>query len=187
MKTSQTGISLIKRFEGCRLETYRCSAGALTIGYGHTGSDVKPGMMITQAQAEAYLAADLKRFERAVDKTRLDLTQRSFDALVSFAYNCGVGNLSKLCKKGRTQWEIAAKILTYNRAGGKVIDGLTRRRKEEAELFKSGIKSDHEVALEVLDDLWGKGTVRRNRLIDAGYSYGNVQKAVNAILLDDGK
>lgn len=184
MKTSQRGIDLIKRFEGCRLDAYTCPAGKLTIGYGHTGSDVTTGMKISQAQAEAYLIADLKRFEKAVEKTGLDLTQNEFDALVSFAYNCGEGSMRKLVKN-RTLVEIAAKIPSYNKAGGKVVNGLTRRRKEEQALFKDGMKSDYDVALEVLDGLWGSGVTRKSRLTAAGYSYGNVQKEVNRLVRGD--
>jgi len=184
MKTSSTGIELIKKYEGCKLLAYKLPGEKYhTIGYGHNGQDVEAGQVITHERAEELLKHDLARFEKAVDKTGLDLTQKSFDALVSFAYNCGAGNLSRLCKN-RTQWEIAAKMLTYNRANGKVLSGLTRRRKDEAGLFRSGIKSDHEIALEVLDDLWGGGVTRKNRLTAAGYSYGNVQKEVNRILSD---
>lgn len=184
MKTSQRGIDIIKKYEGCRLDAYRCPAGKLTIGYGHTGADVTQGMKISQAQAEAYLVADLKRFENAVEKTGLDLTQNEFDALVSFAYNCGEGSMRKLVKN-RTLVEIAAKIPSYNKAGGKVVNGLTRRRKEEQALFKDGMKTDYDIALEVLDGLWGSGVTRKNRLTAAGHSYGNVQKEVNRLVRGD--
>ena len=98
MKTSQNGINLIKQFEGCRLTAYKPVATEkyYTIGYGHYGADVSPNMKITQAQADAYLVADLKRFEDSVNVTRLILNQNQFDALVSFTYNCGAGNLKKL-------------------------------------------------------------------------------------------
>lgn len=184
MKTSQRGIDLIKSFEGCRLDAYTCPAGKLTIGYGHTGADVTQGMKISQAQADAYLIADLKRFEKAVEKTGLDLTQNEFDALVSFAYNCGEGSMRKLVNN-RTLIEIAAKIPSYNKAGGKVVNGLTRRRKEEQALFKDRMKSDYDIALEVLDGLWGSGVTRKSRLTAAGYSYGNVQKEINRILASE--
>ena len=181
MKTSQRGIDLIKQFEGCRLESYVCPAGKLTIGYGHTGPDVKPNMMISQAQAEALLVSDLQRFEKAVEKTGLDLTQNEFDSLVSFAYNCGEGNMRKLVKN-RTLVEIAAKITSYNKGGGKELPGLTKRRKAEQALFRDGMKTDYDIAIEVLDGLWGSGATRKQRLTAAGYSYGNVQKEVNRIV-----
>lgn len=137
MKTSQKGIDLIKRFEGCRLTAYQDSVKVWTIGYGHT-SGVKSGMKITQAQAEDYLRADLATFEKAVNKITQEqgFNQNQFDALVSFAYNCGVGNLNKLCI-GRTKLEIGSKMLLYNKAGGKVLDGLTKRRQAEYALYNT--------------------------------------------------
>lgn len=89
MKTSQNGINFIKQHEGLKLETYTCSAGKLTIGYGHT-SGVTPGMKITEKQAEDFLCQDLKRFESALNKLVIvPLTQNQFDALVSFTFNNG--------------------------------------------------------------------------------------------------
>ena len=139
MKTSPIGISLIKQFEGCRLTAYKPvpTEQYWTIGYGHYGADVTPGMRITQSQAEAFLKTDLAKFEQAVERTFLPLNQNQFDALVSFAYNCGVGNLKKLVD-GRTLPQIANKMLSYNKAGGKVLSGLVRRREAERTLFLSG-------------------------------------------------
>ena len=141
MKTSQNGINLIKQFEGCRLSAYKPvpTEQYWTIGYGHYGPDVTPGMKISQAQAEALLAVDLKKYEDAVSKyAEIPLTQNQFDALVSFAYNCGAGNVKKLLT-GRNASQIADAILKYDKAGGKVLAGLTRRRKRERELFLSGV------------------------------------------------
>ena len=136
MKTSQRGVDLIKSFEGCRLTAYKPvpTEKYWTIGYGHYGPDVIPGVKITQLQAEQYLKKDLEKFESAVTKTGLDLNQNEFDALVSFAYNCGAGNLNKLVS-GRTKEQIAEKMLSYNKGGGKVLAGLTRRRNSERALF----------------------------------------------------
>ena len=93
MKTSQNGINLIKKYEGCRLTAYKCPAGLWTIGYGHT-KNVKSGQKITQKQAENFLKQDLKTFEKGVEKAvKVRLNQNQFDALVSFAYNCGLGAL----------------------------------------------------------------------------------------------
>ena len=133
---------MIKRYEGIRLSAYKpvSTEKYWTIGYGHYGPDVTRDMVITYAQAEAYLRADLDKFERAVD-AQGDWTQSQFDALVSFAYNCGTGNLKKLCK-GRTPDQIADAMLLYNKAGGKVLSGLTRRRQEERALFLSGQAKD---------------------------------------------
>lgn len=143
MKTSQRGIDLIKGFEGCKLVAYKPvpTEQYWTIGYGHYGADVIPGQKITPGQAETYLKADLEKFEKAVDALGLNLNQNQHDALTSFAYNCGVGNLKKLCE-GRTLPQIADKMLAYNKAGGKVLAGLTRRRNAERALFLTGCKVD---------------------------------------------
>ena len=140
MKTSQKGIDLIKRFEGCRLQAYKAvpTEQCYTIGYGHYGSDVLPGMSITQAQADALLMQDLMRYEAAVSDAGLKLNQNQFDALVSFAYNCGCGNLKKLVK-GRDTQQIADAMLMYNKSGGNVLAGLTKRRQAERDLFTSGM------------------------------------------------
>lgn len=138
MKTSQKGIDLIKSFEGCKLTAYQDTVHVWTIGYGHTGG-VKSGQKITKAQAEDFLKADLAKFEKAVNALKMDFNQNQFDALVSFAYNCGTGNLNKLCK-GRTNAEIGSKMLLYNKAGGKVLAGLTRRRNAENKLYNAPMK-----------------------------------------------
>lgn len=150
------GLELIKSFEGLRLEAYRCPAGKWTIGFGTT-SGVYPGMKITKAQAEKMLIADCQKFADAVDNIQnvpltesLNSNQR--DALISFSYNCGTGNLKKLCK-GRTLEEIADALLLYNKANGKVLAGLTRRRKAERELFlkpTQSIKQEENFQLKTL-------------------------------------
>lgn len=136
MKTSQHGIDLIKQFEGCRLNAYMDAVGVPTIGYGHIVG-VKMGDKITQAQAEQLLKDDLVKYENGVNSlTRYIFNQNEFDALVSFAYNLGVGNLSKLtANQTRNKGQIADAILLYNKAGGKVLSGLTKRRKSERDLF----------------------------------------------------
>ncbi len=133
MKINNAGLELIKSFEGCRLKAYRCPAGVLTIGWGHTGG-VKEGQVITQAQADEYLKKDLVKFEKAVDDLGQCFNENQFSALVSFAYNCGPQNLNKLCI-GRNPSEISEKILLYNKANGKTLAGLERRRKAEKKLF----------------------------------------------------
>ena len=140
MKTSANGINLIKQFEGCRLKAYKPVAAEkyYTIGYGHYGSDVSANMTITQAQADAFLASDLGKFENYVTATGLTLTQNQFDALVSFTYNCGPGNLQKLVK-GRDYQQIADAMLLYNKGANKqVLAGLVRRRTAERTLFLTG-------------------------------------------------
>lgn len=138
MTTSKAGIALIKRYEGCRLQAYKPIPAEryYTIGYGHYGPDVAPNMVISQAEAEAILVNDLKKYEQAVNSTGLTLNQSQFDALVSFAYNCGVGNLKKLVAN-RTPEQIADAMLAYNKGSGKVLPGLTKRRQEERALFLS--------------------------------------------------
>lgn len=141
MKISTTGLNLIKSFEGCRLTAYKCPAGVWTIGYGHTGG-VKSGQKITQAKADAYLKTDLAKFEKHVasyDK-KYKWTQNEFDALVSFAYN--VGSITQLTANGtRTKKQISEKILAYDKAAGKILAGLTRRRHAEKALFDKPVKS----------------------------------------------
>lgn len=157
MRTSQNGIDLIKKFEGCKLQSYKCPAGALTIGFGHTGSDVKNGMKITQEQADEYLKQDLKRFERAVNNLNLPLNQNQFDALVSFTYNCGPGNLKTLVKN-RSLAQIADALLLYNKSNGVVLNGLVKRRKAEQNLFlKQNIKQKYNVRASALNIRAGAG------------------------------
>ena len=142
MKTSSKGVSLIKSFEGCRLKAYKCPAGVWTIGYGHTAG-VKEGDTITQEQADEYLRNDLEKYEKAVLNydAIYHFNQNQFDALVSFTYNCGVGNLKNLTQNGkRTLAQISLKLLLYNKAGGVVLRGLQRRRASEKELFDTPIE-----------------------------------------------
>ena len=144
MRTSSKGVSLIKSFEGCRLKAYKCPAGVWTIGYGHTAG-VKEGDTITQEQADEYLRNDLAKYEKAVLNYDgiYHFNQNQFDALVSFTYNCGVGNLKNLTQSGkRTLAQIRERLLLYNKAGGVVLRGLQRRRAAEKELFDTPIKSD---------------------------------------------
>lgn len=132
------GLKLIKNFEGCHLTAYKCPAGVWTIGYGHTAG-VYEGMTITQEQADRFLIEDCQKSANYVDNAAYvpltdSLNENQRDALISFAYNCGAGNLKKLCK-GRTLIQIAAAMLSYNKAKGKILAGLTRRRKAEQALF----------------------------------------------------
>lgn len=137
MKTSQNGINLIKRFEGCKLTAYKCPAGVWTIAYGHTAG-VYSGMKITQQQADEFLKQDLVVYENHVNNLNRSFNQNEFDALVSFCYNCGAGSLQTLCKN-RTNAQIADALLLYNKGGGKVLQGLINRRKAERELFLKAV------------------------------------------------
>lgn len=134
MEISENGVNLIKSFEGVRLEAYKPvkTEKEYTIGYGHYG--VKAGTKITLQEAEDLLRKDLKRYENYVKATKLKLNQNQYDALVSFTYNCGSGCLQTLVKN-RTLNQIADAMLKYNKAGGKELAGLTKRRKAERDLF----------------------------------------------------
>lgn len=145
-KISKSGIDLIKSFEGLVLKPYLCSAGVPTVGYGSTiyPNGVKvtlKDLPITEQIAEAYLAHDLIYFEKNVDAYTTDLVnQNQFNALVSFAYNCGVGNLksSTLLKKVNVNPNdptISNEFLKWNKAAGKPLKGLTNRRIAEATLY----------------------------------------------------
>ncbi|MFE0619725.1 lysozyme [Bacillus altitudinis] len=143
-KISSAGIKLIKSFEGCKLTAYKPvpTEQYWTIGWGHYGPDVKQGQQITQAQADAMFVEDLAKYEAYVNNQAYvpltdKLTQNQFDALVSFTYNCGAGNLKTLCKAGRTLTDIAASITKYNKAGSNVLSGLVRRRQAELDLFNT--------------------------------------------------
>ena len=130
MKTSEKGIELIKRFEGCRLTAYKCPAGVLTIGYGHTYG-VKPLMKITQQQADTLLKGDLMIFEAGINVLNLNINQNQFDALVSFAFNLGLNalNRSTLLKKIRLNPNdntIKDEFLKWCYAAGKKLDGNYR-------------------------------------------------------------
>lgn len=136
MKTSKNGLELIKHFEGCRLTAYKPvqTEKYYTIGYGHYSADIKPNQKITQKEADKLLQQDLERFEKAVESMHYDLSQNEFDALVSFTYNCGEANLKRLTEN-RNKYQIADGLLLYNKAGGKYMAGLARRRTMERELF----------------------------------------------------
>lgn len=140
MVVDEKGYNLIKQFEGLRLTAYRCPAGKWTIGYGHT-KGVKKGMYISEAVATHFLIQDVQRVEPTINSYDgiYHWTQNEFDALASFAFNCGIGNLKKLLKYGqRPKSQIADAILLYNKANGRVLKGLVRRRNAEQKLFVKG-------------------------------------------------
>ena len=147
MKTGERGLALIKEFEGCKLKAYQCPAGIWTIGIGSThygdGTPVtKNKTLPTEKAAIALLAATIGQYEKAVNAMTVELTQNEFDALVCLCYNIGAGNflkstLVKMLKAGDDKAEIAKQFLRWDKAGGKQLAGLTRRRNAEAELFLS--------------------------------------------------
>ena len=142
-KIGQAGLNLIKQFEGCRLTAYQCSAGVWTIGYGHTAGVYK-GMKISQAQADAFLKQDIAKFEKYINNPSYvpfteQLNQNQFDALVSFAFNLGQGNVKKLCV-GRNINQIPSAMQKYCKAAGRTLPGLQRRRKAEAALYNKKVE-----------------------------------------------
>ena len=140
MNISVEGTSLIKKFEGCELEAYQDSVGVWTIGYGHI-KDVKQGDKINQDEAENLLEEEMPEYEGYInDMVEVSLEQCQFDALVSWVYNLGPTNLSsstllKVLNEGDYD-EVPFQIKRWNKAGGKVLEGLTRRREAEALLFQ---------------------------------------------------
>lgn len=143
MKVSEQGKSIVRQFEGLRLSAYRCPAGVWTIGYGHT-KGVRSGMKITEQEAEEMLEADLNEFgDQLLKYVKVPLTQHQYDALVSFAYNIGVGAFAKssalkMLNAGKPE-AVPAKMALWNKArvNGKltVLPGLVRRRAAEGALF----------------------------------------------------
>ena len=138
---------LVKHFEGCKLTSYVCSAGHNTIGYGNTfyenGVKVKPGDKITQQRADELLDVILIKFVQQTNELiKSNVNQNQRDALTDFAYNCGIGNLrsSTLLKKVNADPNdktIRDEFMKWNKGGGKVLNGLTRRREAEANLYFS--------------------------------------------------
>lgn len=198
-KISDKCLNLVKEFEGCRLTAYRDEVGVWTIGYGITNADknitgksIHKGMKISKDTAEKWLSKALtKKYLPLVLKydKHYDFNQNEIDALVSFAYN--IGSIKQLTANGtRSRTTIASKMLQYNKAGGRVYNGLTRRRKAERALFLTKVapekkpvkkKSNETIAKEVLAGKWGSGKERKKKLKAAGYNYAAVQKIVNKL------
>jgi lysozyme len=147
MKINKAGFDLIKTFEGCRLKAYKCSAGVVTIGYGSTYYPNRSPIKITDKlnsvqDAEDLLFVTVEEFENNVSALfyNVTLTQNQFNALVSFAFNLGVGALAKstLLKKAKlnpNDKTIALEFAKWVNAGGKKLPGLIRRRKAESDLY----------------------------------------------------
>ena len=145
MKISHLGLALIKRFEGCSLTPYLCPANKFTVGYGHVlGNGVTlaeaDNRIFTKEEVDVLLRTDLARFERGVLRyCTVHLSQSQFDALVSFAYNLGLGTLQRSTMRQkilRQDGQAASKeLLKYDKVGGRPLKGLTRRRQAEYRLF----------------------------------------------------
>ena len=141
MKISEQGLDLIKHFEGCELEAYKCAAGVWTIGYGHIKTAVE-GKTITQEEADSLLVEEIIEYEDYVRAAvTVPLQQHQFDALVSWTFNLGNGNLNAstmLKVLNREEYEeVPAQMARWNKAGGKVLEGLIRRREAEGLLFEN--------------------------------------------------
>jgi lysozyme len=140
MQISEEGKNLIKKFEGCELEAYKCAAGVWTIGYGHIKTAVE-GMKIDQATANELFDEEMGEYETYVNTAvTVPLSQNQFDALVSWVFNLGNGNLNastmlKVINSG-DHAGVPAQIKRWNKAGGKVLEGLIRRREAEALLYE---------------------------------------------------
>lgn len=142
LNTSHKGIELIKAFEGCKLKSYKCPAGVWTIGFGNTyyldGSKVLMGQKISQAEADMLLLKLLPKYEATVDRNiKVTVTQNQYDALVSFCWNCGSSETLFRLINQKSSDELIYQFWTthYIKGGGKVLAGLVRRRKTEADLF----------------------------------------------------
>ena len=140
MKISVEGLALIKKFEGLELNAYQCAAGVWTIGYGHTKGAFE-GQTIQKAEADEMLVLEMEEYEKAVnDAVTISIDQCMFDALVSWTYNLGPSNLNastmlKVLNSGDYDG-VPEQIKRWNKAGGKVLEGLIRRREAEALLFE---------------------------------------------------
>ena len=143
---SDRGLELIKTFEGCSLTAF-WDVNGYAIGYGHHGN-VEAWDTITQEQADELLKEDLAgNYEPSVNRydTDYNFNKNEFDALVSFCYNCGAGNLQELLKNGQaTREQISTDLPKYNKAGGVVLNGLVNRRNAELALFNEPISTDDE-------------------------------------------
>ena len=188
-RLGSAGLELIKSFEGCRLTAYKpvSTEKYWTIGWGHYGADVKQGMTITQDRADELLLEDVADSVAAVNNPiycplTAKLNQNQFDALVSFTFNCGSGSLKNLCQN-RTLEEISAKIPAYNKAGGKVLNGLVRRRAAEQELFNKAVDVSNNTTTEIEPRTVEEVQIWLNRAFHSGLTidglYGrNTKKAL---------
>ena len=140
MKTSLEGVSLIKKFEGCELEAYKCAAGVWTIGYGST-KNVQEGDVISQSHADHLLEVELEEYEGYInDLVTAPLNEDQFSALVAWVYNLGPNNLKsstmlKVLNEGKYD-EVPHQMQRWNKANGEILEGLVRRRKAESLLFQ---------------------------------------------------
>ncbi|NNU16265.1 lysozyme [Parvularcula sp. ZS-1/3] len=201
MDISNRGLNLIKEFEGLELEAYQDIVGVWTIGYGHTSMagppEVKPGMEITEAEASEILRRDLGQYENGVERAvKVEITQNMFDALVSLTYNIGVNAMkgSTFIKRiNNRDYEGAAEAMKWwNKAGGRVVAGLKRRREAEAALFLEGYSPED---TDILDDQRGapieensprRGNLGESRTVGGATAAGGAGAvAAGSVFLDN--
>jgi lysozyme len=199
MKISDRGLDLIKRFEGLELEAYQDVVGIWTIGYGHTSMagppDVVPGMEISEREAEKILKRDLQQYEEGVEKAvKAEITQNMYDALVSITYNIGVSAMKRstfIKRLNNKQYEAAAEAMHWwNKAGGRVVQGLKNRREAEAALFLEGYINDSDSAgndprgVPVEENTPRRGSLHQSRTIGgAGLGGAAGSVAAGSVLL----
>ena len=141
MTSSDIALAALRRLEGCRLSAYQDQGGVWTIGFGHTGPDVRPGLRWTQQQADQQLAADLAAFLGGVRRmVTVHLAEHQEAALAVFAFNIGLrafsgSTLLRLLNAGLGD-QVPIELLRWNRVGGLVNTGLIRRRQAEADLWR---------------------------------------------------
>jgi len=172
MKINKKGLELVKHFEGCYLEAYKCPAGIWTIGIGHTGKTASPGNKITKEKAEELLKQDMQEFEKAVSQLiDAPLNENQFSALVSFSFNVGAGALSRSTLRrylNAGNYSLAAsEFKRWNKGGGKVLAGLVRRREAETKLFKEPVGNSDSPLEHRMDILQARITKIENRMNNA--------------------
>lgn len=192
-KISNNCIKLVKEFEGCQLKAYKDEVGVWTIGYGITNSDksitgktIKSGMRISQATAEKWLKDSLtKKYLPLVMKynNKYKWNQNEIDALVSFCYN--IGSINQLTANGtRSRKEIASAMLKYNKAGGRVYRGLTRRRNAEHKLFLTAVKKETDtftLTSYLHDKGYGAGKPNLEKLVLANVETSEIKSALRTL------
>lgn len=171
MRVNEAGLALIRAYEGFRAKAYRCPAGILTIGYGHTSMagppDVRVGMTVSKKQAEDILAADVAIFASEISRfIKADLNDNQFAALVSFSYNVGVGafrSSSVLAAVNRSDFDsVPRRLNLWVKAGGRVLPGLVKRRASEGQLFQRA----EGVSLATFDDVMALPTPAEREEMD---------------------
>lgn len=184
MEISNKGIDLIKKYEGCRLKAYYCPSGVLTIGWGRTHG-VYDGQVISQEQADQFFIEDVKKYY-----PNGNFNQNQFDALTSFAYNCGLGALNDVLYSG----DIAGNMILYVNGSFGVLPGLQKRRKEEVELYNTRIVdnivdnfsySEDGIAIVLVDVLNVRDNPSLSSNVVATYNYGE-SFSYNRVILNDG-